>query len=128
LQQYRCCLKQQLPDTQGHLFRAAFLKRVPLFMRNLSENLALCLVASAIEATSKHCLARIEQQWQRRLTERIHADYFENMVRRWRKACFPLASNAACSRSISASLTQNQQCRGAFVAPSHSNCAASHCL
>ena len=49
-------------------------------MRNLTENLALCLAASTIEATSKHCLARLEQQWQRRLTERIHHNYFENMV------------------------------------------------
>ncbi len=65
---------------QGHLFKAAFLKRVPLFMRNLTENLALCLAASTIEATSKHFLARLEQQWQRRLTERIHVNYFDNMV------------------------------------------------
>ena len=49
-------------------------------MRNLSENVALCLVASGIEATSRHCLSLIEQQWKRRLTQRIHADYFKNMV------------------------------------------------
>lgn len=67
---------------QGHLFRAAFLKQVPLFMRNLTENIALCLVASGIEATSRYCLALAEQQWQRSLTERIHEDYFKNMVRR----------------------------------------------
>lgn len=66
---------------QGHLFRAAFLKQVPLFMRNLTENIALCLVASGLEATSRYCLAIVEQQWQRCLTERIHEDYFKNMVR-----------------------------------------------
>ena len=106
---------------QGHLFRAAFLKRVPLFMRNLSENLALCLVASAIEATSKHCLARIEQQWQRRLTERIHADYFENMVRNWRRTPSRWLPRRRMAQVALESSTKSQQGRGALVVPCTAN-------
>ena len=66
---------------QGHLFKAAFVKKVPLFMQNLGENVALCFVASAIEATSRRCLTLIDLQWQKTLTARIHKHYFQNMVR-----------------------------------------------
>jgi ABC-type uncharacterized transport system fused permease/ATPase subunit len=78
---------------QGYLFRAAFLRRVPLFMRNLGENVLLCLVASAIEATSKRFLAQMELAWRASLTRRIHKGYFENMVTqfflRMEKNCRP---------------------------------------
>ena len=65
---------------QGHLFRAAFLRHVPLFVRNLSENVVLCLAAAAVESTAKTMLAHMEFRWRKRLTSRMHAPYFENMV------------------------------------------------
>lgn len=73
-----------LPHTalvvQGHLFRAAFLRHVPLFIRNLSENVVLCLAAAAVESTAKTMLAHMELRWRRLLTSRMHSPYFENMV------------------------------------------------
>lgn len=65
---------------QGHLFRAAFLRHVPLFIRNLSENVLLCLAAAAVESTAKTMLAHMELRWRHRLTSRMHSPYFENMV------------------------------------------------
>ena len=74
------CLEVSVYEVQGHLFRAAFVKKVPLFMQNIGENVLLCLVASGIEATSRRCLTLIDLQWQRTLTARIHKHYFQNMV------------------------------------------------
>ena len=65
---------------QGHLFCAAFLRHVPLFIRNLSENVVLCLAAAAVESTAKTMLAHMELRWRRLLTSRMHSPYFENMV------------------------------------------------
>ena len=84
----RTALSNRLARLQGHLFRAAFLRRVPLFMRNLAENLALCGVAAALEATSRSWVARMELQWRRLLTDRLHGAYFADMVRvEWYSAC-----------------------------------------
>ena len=66
---------------QGHLFRAAFLQHVPLFIRNLSENVVLCLAAAAVESTAKTVLAHMELSWRKLVTSRMHSPYFENMVR-----------------------------------------------
>ena len=66
---------------QGHLFRAAFLRHVPLFIRNLSENVVLCLAAAAVESSAKTMLAHMELRWRNSLTSRMHTPYFENMVR-----------------------------------------------
>ena len=68
-----CCL-------QGYLFRAAFLRRIPLFTRNLIENVLLCLVASGIESSAVRWLTSIELEWRDVLTARIHKNYFMNMV------------------------------------------------
>lgn len=62
------------------MFRSAFLKRVPLFVRNLSENVLLCLVAAAVESTSKRVLETVVLDWRKSLTDRIHKLYFNNMV------------------------------------------------
>jgi ABC transporter transmembrane region 2 len=75
---------------KGHLFKTAFVKNVPLFLRNIGENVLLCLAASGIEATSKRCLKLMDLQWQQHLTGRIHTHYFQNMVR-----CSPLADTYA---------------------------------
>lgn len=77
---------QMLPFTQlmsamqGHLFRAAFLRHVPLFVRNLAENVVLCLAAASVESTAKTVMAHMELVWRRKLTNRMHLPYFENMV------------------------------------------------
>ena len=73
-------LPHTAPVVQGHLFRAAFLRHVPLFIRNLSENVVLCLAAAAVESTAKTMLAHMELRWRRLLTSRMHTPYFENMV------------------------------------------------
>ena len=68
-------------NIQGHLFRAAFLQHVPLFIRNLSENVVLCLAAAAVESTAKTVLAHMELSWRKLVTSRMHSPYFENMVK-----------------------------------------------
>lgn len=65
---------------QGYLFRAAFLRRVPLFARNLVENVMLCALAGALEASARSAVSYLELQWRRMLTRRLHADYFEDMA------------------------------------------------
>lgn len=62
------------------MFRSAFLKRVPLFLRNLTENVSLCVLAAAVDATSKRVLETVVLDWRRHLTDRIHKLYFDNMV------------------------------------------------
>ena len=74
-------IANMLLSLQGHLFRAAFLRHVPLFVRNLSENVVLCLVAATVESTARTILAHMELAWRNSLTNRMHNPYFENMVR-----------------------------------------------
>jgi len=76
----RTALSNRLARLQGYLFRAAFLRRVPLFARNLVENVALCAVAAGMEATSRSWVSFIELQWRRLLTKRLHDSYFDAMV------------------------------------------------
>lgn len=45
-----------------------------------AENLALCGVAAALEATSRSWVSRMELQWRRLLTDRLHGTYFADMV------------------------------------------------
>ena len=73
-------LSNRLAKLQGYLFRAAFLRRVPLFVRNIGENVLLCGVAAFLEATIKKCVSNVELAWRGHLTGRIHKDYFENMM------------------------------------------------
>lgn len=76
-----------LLSLQGHLFRAAFLRHVPLFVRNLSENVVLCLVAATVESTARTILAHMELAWRNSLTNNMHNPYFENMVRHGLLVC-----------------------------------------
>ena len=62
------------------MFRSAFLKRVPLFLRNLTENVLLCIVAAGVESTSKRVLETIVLDWRKILSGRIHKLYFDKMV------------------------------------------------
>lgn len=66
---------------QGNLFKTAFLKQVSPFARLLLENVAICLVTSTVESTSRHLLSRLDIQWRGLLTRRIQDKYFANMVR-----------------------------------------------
>jgi hypothetical protein len=76
----RTALTNRLARLQGHLFRAAFLRQVPLFARNLAENVALCGLAAGIEATSRSWVAYMELQWRRAVTQRLHGAYFSDMA------------------------------------------------
>lgn len=72
-------LTNRLAKLQGYLFRAAFLRRVPLFVRNIAENVMLCGVAAGLEATMKSWMSLIELTWRGELTEKLQKRYFENM-------------------------------------------------
>lgn len=74
-------MKLWSPGMQGFMFRAAFLRKVPLFIRNFSENVILCLAAAAIESTSNRFLQLLKLDWRNVLTTRVHKQYFDQMVR-----------------------------------------------
>lgn len=76
----RTALSNRLARLQGYLFRAAFLRRIPLFARNLIENILLCGLAAGLEATSKSWVSYMELQWRRLLTSNLHSLYFDDMV------------------------------------------------
>ena len=63
------------------MFRAAFLRKVPLFIRNFTENVVLCLLAAGVESTANCFLERLKLKWRTLLTERVHKQYFNQMVR-----------------------------------------------
>ena len=72
------------------MFRAAFLRKVPLFIRNFAENVILCLAAAGIESTANRFLERLKLTWRSVLTQRVHAQYFAQMVRGARSASLPM--------------------------------------
>ncbi|CAL8461843.1 g1374 [Coccomyxa elongata] len=76
----RTALSNRLARMQGFMFRAAFLRKVPLFIRNFSENVVLCLAAAAIESTSKRFLQLLTLDWRSALTSRVHKQYFDQMT------------------------------------------------
>ncbi|KAL1366136.1 hypothetical protein HN51_014016 [Arachis hypogaea] len=76
----RTTLSNRLAKVQGFLFRAAFLQRVPLFLRLISENILLCFLLSTIHSTSKYITGTLSLQFRKILTKIIHSHYFENMV------------------------------------------------
>eukprot|EP00850_Spirogloea_muscicola_P015567 SM000120S25716 [mRNA] locus=s120:398087:406079:+ [translate_table: standard] len=76
----RTVLSNYLARLQGHLFRAAFLRRVPLFGRLIIENIAACLLQSLIFASGKFLKGSLALQWRKVLTEQLHTPYFQNMV------------------------------------------------
>ncbi|KAL9393556.1 hypothetical protein Peur_012841 [Populus x canadensis] len=73
-------LSNRLAKVQGFLFRAAFLQRVPLFFRLISENILLCFLLSTINSTSKYVTGTLSLCFRKILTKVIHAHYFENMA------------------------------------------------
>nr|XP_025691157.1 ABC transporter D family member 1 isoform X2 [Arachis hypogaea] len=76
----RTTLSNRLAKVQGFLFRAAFLQRVPLFLRLISENILLCFLLSTIHSTSKYITGTLSLQFRKILTKILHSHYFENMV------------------------------------------------
>lgn len=77
LQVLRTALSNRLAKVQGFLFRAAFLGRVPLFFRLISENILLCFLLSTMHSTSKYVTGTLSLCFRKILTKLIHAHYFE---------------------------------------------------
>ncbi|KAB5556510.1 hypothetical protein DKX38_007419 [Salix brachista] len=80
VQVLKTTLSNRLAKVQGFLFRAAFLQRVPLFFRLISENIILCFLLSTIHSTSKYVTGTLSLCFRKILTKVIHAHYFENMA------------------------------------------------
>ncbi|KAF5749808.1 hypothetical protein HS088_TW03G00133 [Tripterygium wilfordii] len=76
----RTALSNRLAKVQGFLFRAAFLRRVPLFFRLISENMLLCFLLSTMHSTSKYITGILSLRFRKILTKLIHEHYFENMA------------------------------------------------
>ncbi|XP_077248712.1 ABC transporter D family member 1-like [Tasmannia lanceolata] len=76
----RTTLGNRLAKVQGFLFRAAFLRRIPTFLRLIVENLILCFLQSTLFSTSKYLTGLLSLRFRKILTVLIHADYFENMA------------------------------------------------
>lgn len=76
----RTALGNRLAKVQGFLFRAAFLRRVPAFVRLIFENLLLCFLQSTLHSTSKYITGTLSLRFRKILTKLIHSHYFENMV------------------------------------------------
>lgn len=76
----RTALSNRLAKVQGFLFRAAFLRRVPLFFRLISENILLCFLLSSMHSTSKFITGTLSLRFRKILTKLIHSYYFENMA------------------------------------------------
>ncbi|KAF3444221.1 hypothetical protein FNV43_RR13911 [Rhamnella rubrinervis] len=76
----RTALSNRLAKVQGFLFRAAFLRRVPLFFRLISENIMICFLLSTMHSTSKYITGTLSLRFRKILTKLIHSHYFENMT------------------------------------------------
>lgn len=76
-QALRTALSLRMARVQGLLFRAAFLRRVPVFMRLISENLLICFLQSTIFSGSKYLTSYLGLRFKKILTDHVHADYFE---------------------------------------------------
>ncbi len=73
----RTALGNRLARVQGFLLRAAFLRRVPLFMQLISENLVLCLLQSVLVSTTRFLTGTLSLCFRKILTDQVHADYFQ---------------------------------------------------
>ncbi|XP_010531380.1 PREDICTED: ABC transporter D family member 1 [Tarenaya hassleriana] len=76
----RTALSNRLAKVQGFLFRAAFLRRAPLFLRLITENILLCFLLSTMHSTSKYITGTLSLRFRKILTKLIHSHYFENMA------------------------------------------------
>ncbi|XP_021741036.1 ABC transporter D family member 1-like [Chenopodium quinoa] len=76
----RTAVSNRLAKVQGFLFRAAFLRRVPSFLRLIIENVLLCFLLSTVHSTSKYITGTLSLRFRKILTKLIHTHYFENMA------------------------------------------------
>ncbi|KAK4430578.1 ABC transporter D family member 1 [Sesamum alatum] len=76
----RTAVSNRLAKVQGFLFRAAFLRRVPAFLRLIIENILLCFLLSTLNSTSKYVTGALSLRFRKILTKLTHAQYFQNMV------------------------------------------------
>lgn len=77
LQILRTAVSNRLAKVQGFLFRAAFLRRVPSFLRLIIENVMLCFLRSTLHSTSKYITGTLSLRFRKILTKLIHTHYFE---------------------------------------------------
>lgn len=77
MQIFRTALSNRLAKVQGFLFRAAFLRRAPLFLRLITENIMLCFMLSTMHSTSKYITGALSLRFRKILTKLIHSHYFE---------------------------------------------------
>ncbi|KAM7275710.1 hypothetical protein ACFE04_017576 [Oxalis oulophora] len=76
----RTAFSNRLAKVQGFLFRAAFLRRVPLFLQLISENILVCFFLSTLHSTSKYITGALSLRFRNILTKHMHKYYFENMA------------------------------------------------
>lgn len=76
----RTALSNRLAKVQGFLFRAAFLRRAPAFVRLIAENLLLCFLQSTLFSTSKYLTGALGLRFKNILTDLVHTNYFEVIV------------------------------------------------
>ncbi|KNA13617.1 hypothetical protein SOVF_115030 [Spinacia oleracea] len=76
----RTAVSNRLAKVQGFLFRAAFLRRVPSFLRLIIENVILCFLLSTVHSTSNYITGTLSLRFRKILTKLIHTHYFENMA------------------------------------------------
>ncbi|PIN18935.1 Long-chain acyl-CoA transporter, ABC superfamily [Handroanthus impetiginosus] len=76
----RTAVSNRLAKVQGFLFRAAFLRRVPAFIRLIIENILLCFLLSTLNSTSKYITGTLSLRFRKILTKLTHRQYFQNMV------------------------------------------------
>ncbi|GFP84827.1 ABC transporter d family member 1 [Phtheirospermum japonicum] len=77
---FRTAVSNRLAKVQGFLFRSAFLRRVPAFLRLIIENIVLCFALSTLTSTSKYITGTLSLRFRKILTKLTHAQYFQNMV------------------------------------------------
>lgn len=77
---FRTAVSNRLAKVQGFLFRAAFLRRVPLFIRLIIENIFMCFLLSTLSSTSKYITGTLSLRFREILTKVTHAQYFQSMV------------------------------------------------
>lgn len=76
----RTAVSNRLAKVQGFLFRSAFLRRVPAFLRLIIENIVLCFLLSTLNSTSKYITGTLSLRFRKVLTKLTHTQYFQNMV------------------------------------------------
>lgn len=79
----RTAVSNRLAKVQGFLFRAAFLRRVPVFFRLILENILLCFLQSTLHSTSKYITGTLSLRFRNILTRLIHAQYFQVKIYPW---------------------------------------------